>query len=71
MLVDEMWAALAIASMWIAVLFTAVFGPDMVFTSGSGASTTTIPSAVVVAFFAWLGTRALARPAFGRRERED
>jgi hypothetical protein len=28
-LVREMWASLAIVSMWLAVLFDAVFGPDL------------------------------------------
>jgi len=29
-LVREMWASLAIISMWLAVLFDALFGPDFV-----------------------------------------
>ena len=29
LLVREMWAALAIAFIWLAVLFAAVFGPDL------------------------------------------
>jgi hypothetical protein len=64
-LVREMWAALAIVAVWLAVLFTAVFGPDIVThdVSGSGA---TIPSAVVVAFFAFLATSVIAKRAFGR-----
>jgi hypothetical protein len=39
-LVREMWAALAIVAVWLAVLFTAVFGPDIVThdVSGSGAT---------------------------------
>jgi hypothetical protein len=53
--------------MWAAVLFDAVWGPDFVSTSGSGASTTTIPSAIFVALFAYLGTRVVARYGFGQR----
>ncbi len=66
--VPEMWASLAIVGMWLAVLFDAVYGPD--FVSSSGASTTTIPSVIVVAPFAFLGTRTVARYAFGH-ERDD
>jgi hypothetical protein len=65
-LVHEMWASLAIISMWLAVLFDALFGPD--FVSSSAGSTTTIPSAVIVALFAYLGTRVVARYGFDRRE---
>ena len=55
-LVPEMWATLAIVVIWLAVLFDAVFGPNIVThdVSGSGAS---IPSAIVVAFFAFLQHR--------------
>lgn len=63
-LVHEMWASLAIAVMWLAVLFDALFGPDLVVSNASG--TTTIPSAVIVAFFAYLATRVVARYGFRR-----
>jgi hypothetical protein len=66
MLVREMWASLAIVSMWLAVLFDALFGPDFVSTNGAGTNTTTIPSAVIVALFAYLGTRVVARYGFDR-----
>lgn len=65
-LVRDMWASLAIASMWMAVLFDALFGPNLVATSGTNASATTIPSAIIVALFAYLGTRVVARYGFGR-----
>lgn len=68
-LVREMWAALAIVVIWLAVLFDAVLGPDIVTTSSSG-DTATVPSAVVVALFAALATVAVARYGFGR-QRED
>lgn len=63
-LVHEMWASLAIAVMWLAVLFDALFGPDLVVSNASG--TTTIPSAIIVAFFAYLATRVVARYGFLR-----
>lgn len=64
-LVREMWASLAIAVIWLAVMFDAIFGPDFVSTT-AGASTTRIPSAIIVAVFAWLATSVIARRAFGR-----
>jgi hypothetical protein len=64
--VPEMWAALAISMMWLAVLFAALFGPDFVSTSGNGSSATRIPSAIVVALFAYLGTRVIAQHGFAR-----
>ena len=63
----EMWASLAIVAMWLAVLFDAVWGPDFVSSTNSG-NTTTIPSAIVVAVFAYLGTRVVARYGFNRTE---
>jgi hypothetical protein len=65
-----MWAGLAIVVMWLAVLFDALFGPDIVSTSGGGTNTTTIPSAVAVALFAWLATKAVAKHGFGRGEND-
>jgi hypothetical protein len=63
--VPEMWASLAIAVMWLAVLLDAVFGPDLVVSNASGV--TTVPSAIIVAFFAYLATRVVARYGFRRR----
>ena len=68
LLVPEMWASLAIAVIWLAVLFDAIFGPD--FVSSSGGSTTRIPSAVLVAVFAYLATRVVARYGFSH-SRDD
>jgi hypothetical protein len=59
-----MWASLAISVMWLAVLLDAVFGPDFVSTTST--SMTRIPSAIVVALFAYLGTRVVARYGFDR-----
>ena len=64
-----MWASLAIVAMWLAVLFDAVWGPDFV-SSTSGGSTTTIPSSIVVAVFAYLGTRVVARCGFVHDRRD-
>ena len=65
-LVPEMWAALAICAMWCVVAISAVWGPDFVLTSGSGATTTTIPSGIAVAVFASIGTWLVAKYGFGR-----
>ena len=71
-LVREMWASLAIFVMWIAVAVSAVWGPDFVSTSGAGTQSTTIPSGVAVALFAFLGSWVVARYAFGhQRNRTD
>ena len=62
-----MWASLAIAAMWLAVAVDAIWGPNFVSTSGSGTNTTSIPSTIFVALFAWLATSVLAKRAFGER----
>ena len=59
MLPREMWASIAISVIWLAVLFDALFGPDLMVNNASGM--TTIPSAIVVAPFAYLATRVVAR----------
>jgi multisubunit Na+/H+ antiporter MnhF subunit len=69
LLVPEMWASLTIIVMWLSVLFDAVYGPDIV-TTGVAGDTTTVPSAVVVALFAFLATWVVAKYGFrsGRTE---
>jgi hypothetical protein len=67
--VHEIWAALAITVVWLAVLFDAVFGPDIVSTTTT--SSTTVPSAVVVALFAWLATRPIAKYGFGNHANDE
>lgn len=69
--ISDMWASLAISVMWLAVLLDALFGPDVVSRNGSATSTTTIPSAVFLAFFAYLGTRVVARYGFRRGRDTD
>jgi uncharacterized membrane protein (DUF485 family) len=61
----EMWASLAIAVMWLSVLFTAIFGQDILNTTVGGTSSS-VPSAIVVAFFAFFGTWVVARHGFRR-----
>jgi hypothetical protein len=62
----QMWVSLAISVMWIVVLLDALFGPD--FVTNSATSSTTIPSAIFVAVFAWLGTRVVAKYGFADRD---
>jgi hypothetical protein len=64
-----MWASVAISVMWLAVLLEALFGPDIV--SSNATSATRVPSAVVVALFAYLATRVVARYGFGRPRNTD
>ena len=61
--IREMWASLAITMAWLAVLFDAVYGPDFVSMNGAGTQSTTIPSAIFVAFFAFLATASIAKHA--------
>lgn len=63
LLVPEMWASLAIAVMWLSVLFTSIYGADIVNTTVGGTSSS-VPSAVVVAFFAFFGTWVVAKYGF-------
>ena len=60
--VPEMWPSLAICAVWLVVLVDAVFGPDIVSTSAG--TLTRIPSSVILAFFAWLATRVIAKHGF-------
>jgi hypothetical protein len=62
-LVPEMWASLTIIVMWLSVLFDAVYGPDIV-SHGVAGDSTIVPSAVVVALFAFLGTWVVAKYGF-------
>jgi hypothetical protein len=66
--VPAFWGALTIVVMWLAVLFDGVFGGDMVFNSSSPPSVTTIPSAVLVALFAVIGTASVAKRVFGGKD---
>jgi hypothetical protein len=63
LVVSEMWASLAIGVIWLVVLVDALFGPDLVVNNASGF--TKLPSAIILAFFAWLATRVVAKHGFG------
>ena len=64
--VPAFWGTLAIVAMWLAVLFDGVFGGDMVFSDPTN-GTTTIPSSVLVALFAVIGTASVAKRVFPRK----
>jgi hypothetical protein len=66
LLVPGFWATVSIVAMWLAVLFDGIFGSDMTFANPPGV--TTIPSVVLVALFALIGTSAVAKRVFGRKE---
>jgi hypothetical protein len=66
LLVPGFWATVSIVTMWLAVLFDGIFGSDMTFVHPPGV--TTIPSVVLVALFAVIGTSAVAKRVFGRKE---
>jgi hypothetical protein len=68
-LIPEMWASLAITAMWVAVFVTAIWGPDARFNSVDGSSST-IPTAVFVTVFAFLGTWIVAKYGFRQQRKE-
>jgi hypothetical protein len=65
LVLPELWGAIAIAFMWLAVLFDGIYGGDVTSVS-TGTQSTTIPSAVFVALFACIGTASVAKRAFRR-----
>jgi hypothetical protein len=64
-----MRASLAIGVIWIVVLIDALFGPDIV-AGSAGGDFSRIPSAIVLAFFAWVATVVIAKHGFGRPGRD-
>src|SRR5918995_5540697 len=72
LLVSEMWASLAIIVIWLSVLADAIFGPDIVSNNGVGdvGERTTVPSAVVVSFFAFFATGVGARDSFPHQRKK-
>ena len=67
---SDMWASLTIAVIWLSVLFDAVFGPDIVSRSVAGDGAT-VPSAVVLAPFAFFATWVVAKYGFSHERRSD
>lgn len=63
----EAWPSLAIAVMWLVVLFDALFGPDIETSNGSGTNTSSVPSAVVVALFVLIANWIVAHYAYRDR----
>ena len=68
-IVRETWASLAISVIWLSVLFSAIYGPDMV-THDAGGSGAVIPSAIIVSIFAFLATWVIAKYGL-QREHSD
>jgi hypothetical protein len=62
----NMWASLAITTIWLVVLVTSLFGPDFKSFDVAG-NTTIIPSGLGIAFFGLFGTIAVAKYGFDRR----
>lgn len=62
----NMWASLAIVSVWTVTLLTALWGPDIE-SFDVGGNHTTIPSGVVFALFALFATRSIAKYGFERQ----
>jgi hypothetical protein len=63
----QVWASLAITAMWLTVAVVSLFGPD-IHSIDAGGTNSTVPSGIVLGFFALLGTIAVAR--YGLRERD-
>lgn len=57
------WAALAIAAMWVVVLAVGLWGGD-IYSSSAGGNISKVPTAVVVAGCALIGTWVIAKRAF-------
>jgi hypothetical protein len=64
----QMWASLAIVVMWLAVLFDAIYGPDII-TSTAGGDASRVPSAVPIAILAFFGTWVVAKHGFRDTDR--
>ena len=66
--IPELLASLAIIAMWLSVLFSAVFGGNIVNTSAGG-DASSVPSSVAVALFAFLATWVVAWFGFRHRRK--
>jgi hypothetical protein len=63
--IRDVAVSLAIGIIWVVVLLDALFGPDII-ASNAGTSYTRVPSAIIVALFAYLATRVVAKWGFSR-----
>jgi hypothetical protein len=63
-----LWTSLANGVIWHDVLLDALLGPDNI--SSSPGNVARVPSAIVIAFFAWLATWVVARHGFRRRDND-
>jgi hypothetical protein len=70
LILDSLWAALAIVAIWLAVLFDAVYSSDMTITSNDGTHLE-IPTAPAVALFATIATALLGWWGFGSSKSDD
>lgn len=68
--VPGFWGALSIIAMWLAVLFDGIFGDQLTITN-SPTNVVTMPSVMAVALFAAIGTAAVAKRAFARRNSNE
>jgi hypothetical protein len=64
----QVWAALAIVVIWLSVLVSALFAPDIV-NHTAGGDHSTVPSGVAVALFAALATWPIAWFGFKHERR--
>jgi hypothetical protein len=67
--IPELLASSTIIAMWLAVLFSAVFGENIV-NATAGGDSSSVPSSVAVALFAFLATWVVAWFGF-RHKRKD
>ena len=66
----DMWTSQAITVIWLAVLFDSLFGPNIYSHDVSGTDTT-VPSGVVIAFFAPIATIGVAKYGFSRKTEDS
>lgn len=65
--ITDVWASLAITAMWIAVIVTAIAGPDIKSADNTG-NGAVVPAVILVALFAAIGSAAVAKYGFRRRD---